>query len=164
MKGATTLTGRLVRAFGKPLDACNRGALTHLFPRPEVLAEADVASIGIPRKRAETLRRLASGVVDGDLVFADFARSDDVLRALEQIPGIGVWTGQYIAMRALGEPDAFPASDLGLRSALTPGGPRLSTGELAKRAEPWRPWRAYAAMWLWTAPRAADTPTRRSQT
>ncbi|MEE9279651.1 MAG: AlkA N-terminal domain-containing protein [Myxococcota bacterium] len=164
VKGATTLTGRLVRAFGKPLDACNGGPLTHLFPRPEVLAEADMASIGIPRKRAETLRRLASGVADGDLVFTDFARSEDLLRAIEQIPGIGDWTGQYIAMRALGEPDAFPASDIGLRSALTPGGPRLSTAELAKRAEPWRPWRAYAAMWLWTAPRAADTRTRRSQT
>lgn len=152
VKGATTLAGRLVRAFGKPLD-CSSGPLTHLFPGPGALADADLASIGIPGARAETLRALARAVAGGELALTGVVHPEAVLDALERIPGIGSWTAQYIAMRALGEPDAFPASDLGLRKALAePGGRPLGATALEKRSEAWRPWRAYAALWLWTSP------------
>ena len=149
VKGATTLAGRLVRSFGKPIGECGLAPLTHLFPSPEVLAEADVSSIGIPRARAETIRRLAIDIAAGKLTLNGVGLTENAARALHEIPGIGDWTVQYIAMRALGEPDAFPASDLGLRSALP--GPRLSAAALATRSERWRPWRAYAAMWLWSS-------------
>ena len=162
VKGATTLAGRLVRSFGKPIGECGLAPLTHLFPSPEVLAEADVSSIGMPRARAETIRRLASDVAAGKLTLYGVGQTEDVARALHEIPGIGDWTVQYIAMRALAEPDAFPASDLGLRSALP--GARLSATALARRSECWRPWRAYAAMWLWSSLAETRTPkTRRTR-
>lgn len=149
VRGATTLAGRLVRSFGKPIGASGTRDLTHLFPRAEVLADADIAGIGVPRTRAETIRRLAGAVAEGKLTLVGVGQPEEVLEALQKIPGIGDWTAQYIAMRGLGEPDAFPASDLGLRSALP--GKRWSATALAKRAERWRPWRAYAAMWMWTS-------------
>ena len=143
------------------IGECGLAPLTHLFPSPDVLAEADVSSIGMPRARAETIRRLASDVASGNLTLDGVGRTEAVTQALQEIPGIGDWTVQYIAMRALGEPDAFPASDLGLRSALA--GARLSTRALARRSERWRPWRAYAAMWLWSSLAATPTPERRTR-
>ena len=146
VRGATTLAGRLVRAFGRPLDRAEDG-LTHLFPRPEALADADLASIGLPRARAVTIRALARGEVA-----LDASRGlEDAVARLAAVPGIGAWTAHYIAMRALGEPDAFPAADLGLRRALGNGAGPLAPARVAERAEAWRPWRAYAAMHLWTA-------------
>ncbi len=161
VKGATTLAGRLVRSFGKPIGECGLAPLTHLFPSPDVLAGADVSSIGMPRARAETIRRLASDVASGKLTLYGVGRTEAVAQALREIPGIGDWTVQYIAMRALSEPDAFPASDLGLRGALA--GARLSTAALARRSEHWRPWRAYAAMWLWASLAETPTPKRRTR-
>src|SRR5215467_5829962 len=115
VKGASTLAGRLVQAFGEPLDAgCG---LTHLFPEPAVLAEADCASIGLPAARGETIRRLAGAVARGEIVFGSSGDPARFLERLQSLPGIGEWTAQYIAMRALGEPDAFPAGDLGLLRA-----------------------------------------------
>jgi len=144
VKGATTLSGRLVRAFGRHLPSV--GGLTHLFPTPKVLSDADCRNIGIPRARAETIRALARAVSDGQIKFEGIVNSDEFLSRLCQIPGIGRWTAQYIAMRALREPDAFPSGDLGLLRAL-----RANTvHELESRAEAWRPWRAYAAMYLWS--------------
>jgi len=144
VKGATTLSGRLVRAFGRHLPSV--GGLTHLFPTPKVLSDADCRNIGIPRARAETIRALARAVSDGQIKFEGIVNSDEFLSRLCQIPGIGHWTAQYIAMRALREPDAFPSGDLGLLRAL-----RANTvHELESRAEAWRPWRAYAAMYLWS--------------
>jgi 3-methyladenine DNA glycosylase/8-oxoguanine DNA glycosylase len=116
-----------------------------LFPLPEVLADADLASVGMPGARAETIRALARGVCEGRISFDGVADSDAFLKRLCEIPGIGKWTAQYVAMRALGEPDAFPSGDLGLLRALD----LESSGELERRAEAWRPWRAYAAMYLW---------------
>ncbi|HEX9305487.1 MAG TPA: AlkA N-terminal domain-containing protein [Thermoanaerobaculia bacterium] len=142
--GATTLAGRIVRAFGKPLSLAND--LTHLFPEPHVLADADLAGVGLPRARSETIRAFARAVCDGRIRFEGVVDSDAFLTRLCEIPGIGEWTAQYVAMRALGEPDAFPAGDLGLQRALDSG----SSRELERRAEAWRPWRAYAAMYLWT--------------
>jgi AraC family transcriptional regulator of adaptative response / DNA-3-methyladenine glycosylase II len=143
VKGATALAGRIVSAFGRPFSAI--GGLTHLFPSPEVLADAKLASVGLTSARAETVRALARAVCDGRISFEGIAESHAFLTRLCEIPGIGPWTAQYVAMRALGEPDAFPSGDLGLLRALNPGGVR----ELERRSEAWRPWRAYAAMYLW---------------
>ncbi len=140
---ASTLAGRLVRAFGTQINAS--ALLTHLFPTVQVLAEADIARIGLPKKRAETIRALAHTVNEGRIVFASVANVEEFRARLLEIPGIGEWTAQYIAMRALGDPDAFPASDLGLLRSSS----MQSEYELARRAEAWRPWRSYAAMYLW---------------
>jgi AraC family transcriptional regulator of adaptative response / DNA-3-methyladenine glycosylase II len=143
VKGATTLAGRLVHAFGEPVD-CGNG-LTHIFPTPERLAAADYSSIGLPVARAEAIRQLALAVARGELVFSGVADPAAFIERFKKLPGIGEWTAQYVAMRALGEPDAFPAADLGLLHASGIGNPR----QLEQRAESWRPWRAYAAMHLW---------------
>ena len=145
VKGATNLAGRMVRALGRSLAAPN--GLTRLFPRPEVLADAKLAEVGLPASRAEAIRRLARAVGDGELNFDNVVDADALLRRLGEIPGIGNWTVQYVAMRALGEPDAFPSADIGLLRAL-----RLkSARELEVRSEKWRPWRAYAALYLWNS-------------
>lgn len=146
VKGATVLAGRMVKAFGESLSL-GSGSLTHLFPRPEVLADANVAAIGMPSTRAATIRALARAVSENRINFEGVADSDRFLSRLCEIPGIGKWTAQYVAMRALREPDAFPSADLGLMRALD-----LGTGrELERSAEAWRPWRAYAAMYLWNS-------------
>jgi AraC family transcriptional regulator of adaptative response / DNA-3-methyladenine glycosylase II len=142
--GASTLAGRLVRAFGTPTSGA-LPPLTHLFPSPEAIAEADVARVGLPQKRAETIRALARAVHEGRIIFSSVANVEDFQSRLCELPGIGNWTAQYIAMRALGDPDAFPGSDLGLLR----GASLTSERKLAQRAESWRPWRAYAAMYLW---------------
>jgi AraC family transcriptional regulator, regulatory protein of adaptative response / DNA-3-methyladenine glycosylase II len=155
VKGATTIAGRIAARFGEPLhapppapasagdDGFAAAGLTHLFPSPAALAEADLSAVGLPRARAETIRRLAAAARDGALALD--APSEDPARQLTTLPGIGPWTAAYVAMRAHGEPDAFPGGDLVLRKAL--GG--LPPRELEQRAEAFRPWRAYAAMRLW---------------
>lgn len=152
VKGATTLAGRLVRAFGKPLSAPN--GLTHLFPRAEILADAKLTSIGLPASRAETIRLLARAVCSREISFEGVTDGETFLSRLAALPGIGQWTTQYVAMRALGEPDAFPASDIGLLRALRLKNPRT----LEVRAEKWRPWRAYAALYLWNSLRRQSKP------
>ena len=144
--GASTLAGRLIRTFGTPIIATP--PLNHLFPTPEVLAVADIVRIGLPKKRAETIRAFAKAVTEGRVAFSSVANVEDFQTRLRELPGIGDWTAQYIAMRALGDPDAFPASDLGLLRASSLG----NQLELAERAEAWRPWRAYAAIYLWESP------------
>src|SRR6266568_2729648 len=144
VKGATVLAGRLVSTLGRKFSAAS--GLTHVFPEPEALANANLTSIGLPRARAETIQALARAVCGGQLSFDRIVDSDAFLTQLCEIPGIGKWTAQYVAMRALGEPDAFPSGDLGLLRALK----LRSSRELEQRAETWRPWRAYAAMYLWS--------------
>src|SRR5579871_4325437 len=143
VRGATSLAGRMASAFGKKFDGPN--GLTHLFPSAEVLAKSKLEGVGLTGARAETIRALARAVANGKIKFEGVVDSEDFLRRLCEIPGIGAWTAQYVAMRALGEPDAFPSSDLGLLRSLQAS----SSKELERRAEPWRPWRAYAAMYLW---------------
>jgi len=143
VKGATALAGRMVSSFGKPFSGAS--GLTHLFPPPEVLADAKLGDIGLTGARAETIRSLARAVCSGEINFEGVVDSDAFLNRLCEVPGIGKWTAQYVAMRALGEPDAFPSSDLGLLRAMALGTSR----DLEQRAETWRPWRAYAAMYLW---------------
>jgi len=153
VKGATTLAGRLVKTFGQAFSAA--GGITHVFPQPRTLVDANFAGVGLPGARAETIRALARAVCDGRLNFDGVVDSSDFLARLGEIPGIGKWTAQYVAMRALGEPDAFPSSDLGLLRALS----LTSTRDLERRAEAWRPWRAYAAVYLWniaSKPRNSD--------
>ena len=119
--------------------------LTHLFPTPERLADADFEGIGLPRARAATVRGLAGAVADGSVRFNSQASAAEVVSALQELPGIGPWTAQYIAMRALADRDAFPAGDLGLLRALN----LTNSRDLDRRAQAWRPWRAYAVMYLW---------------
>src|SRR5439155_10326212 len=141
--GANTLACRLVRMFGKAIDA--RTSLTHVFPTPEALVQADVARVGLPEKRAEAIRALAQAVIEGRICFDSIMDFEDFQSRLCGLPGVGKWTAQYIAMRALGDPDAFPASDLGLlRSASF-----RTEAELAQRAKAWPPWSAYSEMDGW---------------
>lgn len=149
---ATDLAGTLVQRFGEQLDEDARASsLTHLFPAPERLAEADVASIGMPRKRGEAISTLAAEVASGRLVLAPGAAPEQAREALLALPGIGPWTADYIAMRAMREPDAFPSGDLVLRKAVAEGGEPPSERVLEARSAAWRPWRSYAAIALWRA-------------
>lgn len=156
---ATTLAGRLVAAHGTPLGVPAPAGVRSLFPSPAALADADLGPIGLPRARAAAIRALAAALVRDPALLDAAGDLDATVRRLATLPGIGPWTAEYIAMRALREPDAFPATDLGLLRALG------ATGSLASRAERWRPWRAYAAMHLWLGetlapPAAAATPAR----
>jgi len=150
---ATCLAGRLVEAYGEPLalDALPPG-VAHSFPTPEALCEADAGRLGIPRARATAVRELARAVARGELALDAASGLEESTRKLAALPGVGDWTAQYIAMRALGEPDACPTSDLGLRRALGAAGELASAREVAERAEAWRPWRGYAAVLLWSTP------------
>ncbi len=151
VKAARTLAARLVSRFGRSLPAgAARGGLALLFPRAEELAEADVASIGLTSRRAETLRSIAREVALGRIDLGPAASLDEAQDRLASVPGIGPWTAQVIALRAFGEPDAFPAGDLGLRKALANGGALPTAAAVEARARAWRPWRAYALIHLWT--------------
>jgi AraC family transcriptional regulator of adaptative response / DNA-3-methyladenine glycosylase II len=144
VKAASTLAGRLARAFGTPVEGSV--GLTRAFPSPEQLAGAAIETVGVTPARATAIRRLAL-VSSGGRPSREGTPSDlDTLVAgLRSLDGIGEWTAQYVAMRAFGEPDAFPAGDLVLRRA---AGVR-SERDMIDRASGWRPWRAYAAMLLW---------------
>ncbi|HEX5230286.1 MAG TPA: AlkA N-terminal domain-containing protein, partial [Bryobacteraceae bacterium] len=138
--GASTLAGRLAARYGHPLPFQIDG-LAYTFPAPEELTSADLA-IGLPKARAEAIREFAKAVASGTLPFED---PETCVSGICAIRGLGPWTAQYIAMRALSDPDAFPAGDLALLRA---AGAKTAI-ELERRAEHWRPWRAYAAMHLW---------------
>jgi AraC family transcriptional regulator of adaptative response / DNA-3-methyladenine glycosylase II len=137
-----------VRACGTPLPAVD-GSLTHVFPSPAAVAAAPVAALGLPGARAAALRGFARAVADGELSLEPGADLDTSIARLTALPGVGPWTAHYIAMRALREPDAFPAGDLGVRKALAVRGQMPSERETLARSERWRPWRAYATFALW---------------
>lgn len=149
---ATMLAGRIVQAFGDPLPGAD-GELTHLFPRPARLSGADItARVGMPRARASAISSMAAAVERDPQIFGPRRSLEDAVASLRALSGIGEWTAQYIAMRLLREPDAFPASDIGLMRAMADAeGRRPTAVELLQRAEAWRPWRAYAAIHLWAA-------------
>jgi DNA-3-methyladenine glycosylase II len=147
VRGATTLAGRLVERFGTPVDL--GPGLTRLFPLPASLADAPLETIGLPRARAATIRTLAEAVASGRLALDASNGPEPLAARLCALPGIGPWTAEYVAMRALGEPDAFPAGDLGVRAALGNGAGPVSPKAAQTIAEAWRPWRAYAVMYLW---------------
>lgn len=160
---ATTLAGRLARAFGEPLADPPHPGLARLFPAPEVLAEAPVERIGMPAARARAVRALAAEVAKGRLVLAAPGDAEAARARLRALPGVGAWTAEYVALRALGDPDALPAGDLGLRRALARGGRPVGARGLSRRAEAWRPFRSYAAVHLWAgAPPGMGTRAARS--
>ena len=151
---ARTLTTRLVERFGTPLATPIDG-LTRLFPTPATLAAAtgdELGQLGLVRQRQAAIHALAQAVSSGQIRLhagADVAATMDALKAL---PGIGAWTADYIALRALRWPDAFPAGDVALQKALSPDGQRLTARAAEGRAERWRPWRAYAVIRAWHSP------------
>jgi AraC family transcriptional regulator of adaptative response / DNA-3-methyladenine glycosylase II len=145
--GARTLAGRFAQRFGSPLKT-PIPALTHIFPTPMRIASAtenDIGKLGITGRRAQTLITLARLIARGELHLEPGHPIEQTLEQLLQIPGIGEWTAQYIAMRALAWPDAFPHTDLGIQKALAEKRPE----KILALAEKWRPWRAYAALHLW---------------
>ncbi len=147
VKAARTLTQRLVARFGRPITT-PWADLDRLFPDATTLAAADPADIGtlgIVRQRVKALQALAAAVAAGEITLHPGAPLQPTLEALRALPGIGDWTAQVIAMRALGWPDAWPASDIGLMNTLGSRKP----ADLTAQAEAWRPWRAYAVMRLW---------------
>ena len=152
---ARTLTARLAREFGEALPAGFADGLLHLFPTPEALADADLSRIGLTRTRADTVRTVARAALDGRVDFRSERTLEEFVARWVALPGIGPWTANYIAMRALGHPDAFPADDLVLQKAVPTDGTRLTAKALTARAEAWRPWRAYAVMHVWKDSMAA---------
>jgi AraC family transcriptional regulator of adaptative response / DNA-3-methyladenine glycosylase II len=146
---ARTLAARLAQRFGEPLQAPFGEGLEHLFPTPAVLADADLSTIGLTRSRADTVRTVARALLDGRVDFRAERTLEDFATRWVALPGIGPWTAQYVAMRALGHPDAFPAEDLVLQKALPGDGTRITAKALGARAQAWRPWRAYAVIHLW---------------
>ncbi len=161
---ARTLAARLVARAGRPIDAAmprqptSAEGLTHLFPSPAALARADLSGLGVTGARIAAIQTLARAVLDGTLDFS--AAAEEVVAALKALPGIGAWTAHYIALRALGEPDALLAADIVLRRRAAAGGSPLTQRELEARAEAWRPWRSYAVMHLWRAAAEASARTR----
>ena len=151
---ATKLLGRLVQQYGAPLPAAMREGegLSHLFPSPARIAGAEIATLGMPAARAMAVSSLAQAISADPAIFGRGTSLEEAIAKLRSLPGIGEWTAQYIAMRELREPDAFPAADIGLLRAMTGAdGRRPSPAQLVSRAERWRPWRAYAALHLWAA-------------
>jgi len=148
---AIRLAGKLVAAHGAAMAQPEDG-LTHVFPTPEAVAPAELAVLGMPRSRAATLSAVAAAAVADPHLFDACSSLDDAVQRLRAIRGIGEWTAQYIALRCLREPDAFPSADIGLIRALEKLESRAYTpAQLLARAETWRPWRAYAAQHLWSA-------------
>ena len=154
-----TLAARLVARVGRPIAGGTDG-LTHLFPSPVALAAANLDGLGLTGARARALRALAQAVAEGTIDLG--APVEDVAAGLEALPGLGAWTAQYVALRALGEPDAFPAGDLVLRRMAAAGGTPLSARALEARAEAWRPWRGYAVLHLWRAASDVAGPGRKA--
>jgi AraC family transcriptional regulator of adaptative response / DNA-3-methyladenine glycosylase II len=154
---ARQLAERLVRLCGTPVLL--GPALTRLFPSAEQVANADLSRLGMPRARANALSALAQAALADPRLFERGHDIEDTVAKLRRVGGIGAWTAHYIALRAARDPDAFPASDRGiLRGMAACQGQAFSVAELERRAEHWRPWRAYAAQHLWAADAAASAP------
>ncbi len=149
VKAATTLSSRLAKRFGDPIETPFEH-VTHLFPTPEVIAQAsedEVAKLGIVGTRSRAIIQLAVAVQTGELRLVPGADAVETTKQLEAIPGLGPWTSQYIAMRALAWPDAFMPTDLGIMKALGERNP----SRILEIAEAWRPWRSYAGFHLWAS-------------
>jgi AraC family transcriptional regulator of adaptative response / DNA-3-methyladenine glycosylase II len=150
LKAARTHTRRIVEAYGERVADAN-GGLTHVFPAIEHLAEIDPAHLAFPKSRQRSLTMVIAALADGEVILdagCDWNRAREQLLAL---PGIGPWTAEVIAMRGLGDPDAFPVSDLGVRLAAKQLGMPADPRPLTEHSARWRPWRSYATQHLWTA-------------
>jgi AraC family transcriptional regulator of adaptative response / DNA-3-methyladenine glycosylase II len=151
---ARRLAGQLVALHGKTISPANSAhpSLTHVFPSAKRLALAKSIGLGMPTARQTSLKSLAEATVADPNLFRPFGTIEEAIARLRSIRGVGEWTAQYIALRAIREMDAFPASDIGLlRCAAKMDGARPTSASLLNRAESWRPWRAYAAQHLWAA-------------
>lgn len=160
---ARGLAGRLVERYGHPFDMEALDGLRRTFPGPSTVASADIASLGMPRARAMSLIGLAEAARSDPALFDPSRPLEKTMDSLLALSGVGDWTAQYIAMRALRDPDALPSTDLGLLRGAAIDGRRPKPAELLERGELWRPWRAYAAQHLWTSdaePRAVASTTR----
>jgi 3-methyladenine DNA glycosylase/8-oxoguanine DNA glycosylase len=149
---ATRLAGQIAERWGAAFED---ETLSRVFPRPTVLAAAQIS--GMPQARARAINALAAASHADPNLFARGADLERSIAALKALPGIGEWTAHYIAMRALRESDAFPAADIGLLRAMDDGGGRPDPAQLLAMSAAWRPWRAYAAMHLWARPTAKES-------
>ena len=149
VRGATTMIGRLVEEFGTPLPSRQINGLGYLFPAAEDLASVDASCFKFPKSRAHAIINLAKAYCNGDVSYDLAQNLDEFRNSLTRIPGIGDWTAQYVAMRYLRQTDAFPVSDLGILAGASATEEKMKPAELLRRAEKWRPWRAYAAMYIW---------------
>lgn len=160
---ARRLAAQLVAAHGEPLACGPQDGLTTVFPRPDRLATADLA-LGMPRARITALRGIAAAAAADPRLFEHGGDLDAKIARLRALPGVGEWTAQYIALRALREPDAFPAADIGLLRAMADRDrARPTPAGLLAHAERWRPWRAYAAQHLWSAEASTADAGHREQ-
>lgn len=157
VQAARTLAGRIVQAYGTPLAVSlpAEPTLNRIFPAPQILADANLSNLGITGARAKAINGLAEVFAQKPHLLDSFQNLEEAVATLQTLPGVGPWTAQYIAMRALHEPNAFPFADLGLLKAFTylaqlekPATPK----QLAQAAQNWQPWRAYAALLLWNTP------------
>ena len=149
-RAARTHAGRLVRAYGQPITD-PAGGLTRLFPSVEQLSDVAPAHLALPRARQQTVATLLARLADRTIVLDAGCDWDAARRLLLEIPGVGPWTAEMIAMRGLGDPDAFPATDLGVRLAAEQCGLPAGHRQLVGYSARWRPWRGYATQQLWTA-------------
>lgn len=156
---ARTLTARLAQHHGTTLETPFEPGLTHLFPTPEALVDVDLTRIGLTRARASTISGLSRALLEGRVDFQPERTLEDFTARWVALPGIGPWTSNYIALRATGHPDAFPADDLVLQKAVPTDGSRMTARVLSARAEAWRPWRAYAVIQLWRDSMPTPKPT-----
>jgi AraC family transcriptional regulator of adaptative response / DNA-3-methyladenine glycosylase II len=151
--GAGTIMGRIIERVGIAVPGLTEMRLTHVFPIPTALAAADLSGLGLTDARAAAIGAFATAVAGGKVQLDGAERLDRLVDSLTRIPGLGPWTAHYIAFR-MGERDAFPASDLGIRRALRANGPQtISPRQAEELAERWRPWRAHAAAHLWLGDR-----------
>lgn len=148
-KAARTHLSRLVAAYGQRVHD-SVGAVTHTFPSVEQLADIDPAHLAVPKARQRTLNALVAGLTEGSITVDAGCDWDSAREQLQNLPGVGSWTAEMIAMRGLGDPDAFPASDLGLRLAAKQLGLPTALRPLIEHSARWRPWRSYAVQHLWT--------------
>jgi AraC family transcriptional regulator of adaptative response / DNA-3-methyladenine glycosylase II len=173
VSAARGLAAKLVATYGEPVEdpAAAALGLTRVFPTPDRLVGQDIAALGMPRARGAALEGLARTVAADPTIFTPRADLESAIAALKALPGVGEWTAQYIALRELREPDAFPQADIGLMRAMADeAGVRPTADQLLARSEAWKPWRAYAAQHLWAAdpglaakadePKTEKTPKR----
>jgi AraC family transcriptional regulator of adaptative response / DNA-3-methyladenine glycosylase II len=155
LAAARTLAARLTTAHGDVIKIADP-TLTHLFPAAEAIAAADLSKFGVPQTRRSTLQALAGAIARGFLTLDPGADRAETYHKLTALPGIGEWTAGYILMRALGDPDTFLPSDLGIKKASQRLGLGTNPRAISERAAAWRPWRTYATHQLW----ATLTPTK----
>jgi AraC family transcriptional regulator of adaptative response / DNA-3-methyladenine glycosylase II len=153
--GARTLAGRLVARLGVPLELAGDHHVTHLFPTAEALAQVDPEQLDMPRARGRALAAVATALAERTVVLDRSADRAEVRASLLALPGIGPWTAGYVAFRALGDPDVFLPTDIGVRHAAE----RLGLDDVERHSQRWRPWRSYALIHLWSSLGDAGSPT-----